>query len=348
MPRGPCNAGTDKKRIEIGKALNRRGRATHANRTMSIYLEQLTLRLATGADRFPAARRQRHRDFLRSAQNPDGGFSGREGGSDLYYTGFALRGLALVEGMGEETAARAAQFLRSRLSHAVPMIDLLSLLYGAAVLKQAAGIDPLAAAGADWQDRVAEVLAQLRRDDGGFAKTPNSPQSSTYYTFLAMIAAELIDRPITVSPRMVSMVQSRRRDDGGFVEFPAVTRSATNPTAAAVAILKRGDALDLATRRGVVRQLAAMQTGEGGLRANTRIPVADLLSTFTGLLTLVDLEATAEIDMAALERYAESLEHADGGFHAAAWDQHRDVEYTFYGLGTLALLAPLGDPLPGG
>ena len=74
------------------------------------------------------------------------------------------------------------------------------------------------------------------------------------------------------------------------------------------------------------------------MRANTRIPIADLLSTFTGLLTLQDLNGTAEIDLAAVRRFATSLALDAGGFRGAEWDPAHDVEYTFYGLGTLGLL----------
>ncbi len=82
-----------------------------------------------------------------------------------------------------------------------------------------------------------------------------------------------------------------------------------------------------------------MQTDEGGLRANTRIPIADLLSTFTGLLTLEQIGAVNRIDVSAALRYVKSLENERGGFRGAAWDSVEDVEYTFYGLGSLALLA---------
>ena len=83
-----------------------------------------------------------------------------------------------------------------------------------------------------------------------------------------------------------------------------------------------------------------MQSDEGGLRANTRIPIADGLSTFTGVLTLQDLDANNEIDTAAARRFAQSLESEEGGFYGASWDQARDVEYTFYGLGACALMQP--------
>ena len=61
----------------------------------------------------------------------------------------------------------------------------------------------------------------------------------------------------------------------------------------------------------------------------------------TGLLTLLDLDAIHEIDIAPLARYVASMELPDGGFHGAAWDPAHDVEYTFYGLGCRALLASL-------
>ncbi|MEZ6104587.1 MAG: hypothetical protein R3B96_00350 [Pirellulaceae bacterium] len=81
------------------------------------------------------------------------------------------------------------------------------------------------------------------------------------------------------------------------------------------------------------------QSDEGGLTANTRIPIADVLSTFTGLVTLTDLGARDEVDLAAIARFVAELESPDGGFRAALWDDRYDVEYSFYGLGTLALLA---------
>jgi geranylgeranyl transferase type-2 subunit beta len=92
-------------------------------------------------------------------------------------------------------------------------------------------------------------------------------------------------------------------------------------------------------RTATIDFVADMQTDEGGLRANTRIPIADLLSTFTGFLTLCDLDAADEVDAAAIRRYANELEQPDGGFFGALWDNAADVEYTFYGLGTLALTA---------
>jgi geranylgeranyl transferase type-2 subunit beta len=306
------------------------------------YLIDLTTRLAHGVANLPEDLRRRQAGFFLAAQRPDGGFAGRDDQSDLYYTGFALRALALLGELQGPVAERAAEFLRGRLTGRAPIIDFLSLVYSRTLLDMAAGIDIFAAAPPNWPDQVAAALEGFRRDDGGYAKGEEGTASSTYHTFLVAICLELIERPLPFPDRMVQFVLSQRRDDGGFVEIRPMKRSGTNPTAAAVGLLKITGGLDAQARDEVVDFLADMQTDEGGLRANTRIPIADLLSTFTGLLTLIDLGGADEVDREAIERYARSLERDQGGFFAAEWDQACDVEYAFYGLGALAMVAGPG------
>src|SRR5437016_12623103 len=114
------------------------------------YLESLTNRLMEGVARLPQETRQRHIGYLRSAQNADGGYSGREGGSDLYYTGFALRGLSVLGGLTAEIAERAAAYLRNNLTREASVVDFFSLLYACALLEAAGGPQVLAEAPADW------------------------------------------------------------------------------------------------------------------------------------------------------------------------------------------------------
>jgi len=342
------------------------------------YLGDLTLRLAAGAMRLPEELRRRHAAFLADAQNADGGFAGRQGPSNLYYTGFALRGLALLGALSDEVASAAGRFLREHLGgipsvahtnappraggvwdpHIPPSagrssIDFLSLVFSAVLLETASGVDVFAAAGRDRKDAVTGTLERFRRRDGGYAKTDRSPHSSTYHTFLAASCLQLVGAPIDEASRMIELIRSRRRDDGGFVELDPMRQGGTNPTAAAVGVLRLLDAMDDATRRHAVAFLARMQNAEGGLRANARIPVADVLSTFTGLVTLADLGAWpfggafscptdgGAADLARMRQYVETLDQAEGGFRGGAWDDAADVEYTFYGLGTVALLAEL-------
>src|SRR5262245_56938647 len=122
------------------------------------YLQRLTDRLADGLSRLDMPTRERHAGYLLRAQNADGGFSGREGESDLYYTGFALRGLAVLDALSTEVCQRAAGFLRARLSGQTGVVDFYSLLYSCGLVQLAGGIDVLSDAPADWPDRVAATL----------------------------------------------------------------------------------------------------------------------------------------------------------------------------------------------
>ncbi|MCI0358443.1 MAG: terpene cyclase/mutase family protein [Planctomycetaceae bacterium] len=303
------------------------------------YLQELTIRLAVGLAALPADARTRHSRYLLAAQREDGGFAGREGGSDLYYTGFALRGLALLGELYGPPAEKAAGFLRSRMGGQESIVDFFSLVYGAALLDTAAGIDIFAEAGPGWKSNVAALLETFRRPDGGYAKGPEGTASSTYHTFLVLLCLELAERQPPESEQIVAFLHSQRAEEGGFREIRASKRAGTNPTAAAIASLRMLDALDEATRQDTLDFLAEMQTDEGGLRANTRIPIADLLSTFTGLLTLQDLGGAEAIDLAGVRQFVHSLAREEGGFHGAAWDTAHDVEYSFYGLGCLGLLS---------
>jgi geranylgeranyl transferase type-2 subunit beta len=311
---------------------------------MPAYLEQLTLRLTAGIAELPEDVRARHARYLLAAQRDDGGFAGREGGSDLYYTGFALRGLAILGELYGQTAQRAASYLQSRLRGQETIVDFLSLIYGGKLLQAAGGVDIFHEADPHWQTAVAAALYKLRRSDGGFAKGTEGHASSTYHTFLVLLCLELIDQSVPEPEKAVAFLRSQRAEDGGFLEIRAQKRAGTNPTAAAIASLRLLGALDEETRLDTIDFLLDLQTDEGGLRANTRIPIADLLSTFTGLLTLQDLggaefEVTEQANTNAIARFVKSLELETGGFHGAEWDPAHDVEYTFYGLGCLALLA---------
>ena len=302
------------------------------------YLEALTLRLAGGVAQLDTAVIDRHVAFFQAAQQADGGFAGRDTVSDLYYTGFAVRGLAFSGRLDEPMAQRVAGYLAQRMQGSAPIVDFFSLLYTAQLLEMATGIDAFAGAHANWREAVRQSLAAYRRDDGGYAKGAEGHKSSTYHTFLVLLCLELIECPPEDRDGIIRFIHSQRREDGGFVEIAPMKRSGTNPTAAALATLRLLDAMDDVVAEEAIDFLGDMQTDEGGLRANTRIPIADLLSTFTGYLSLVDLGGTDAIDAAAAARYVRSLENDQGGFQGAAWDEGFDVEYSFYGLGALALL----------
>jgi geranylgeranyl transferase type-2 subunit beta len=308
------------------------------------YLERLTLRLIQGASRLDSAFRDRHRDYFLAAQRPDGGFAGREGTSDLYYTGFALRGLATLAELQPPASTRAASFLRSRVSGKETAVDLLSLIYGASLLERMAGEEPLARLPEGWKRSLAEFLEIYRKPDGGYAKTPQGAASSVYHSFLTLLCLEAIEVAPRESERLIEFLKSHEDAEGGYHEIRVSKRPGVNPTAAAVASLRMLGAFDEEARERTLDYLVETQSDDGGFTANTRIPFADLLSTFTALVTLVDLDAAEEVDLVGAKRFARSLEIETGGFRGAALDPGHDVEYAFYGVGAFSLLAYLEIP----
>ncbi len=305
------------------------------------YLLQLTDRLARGLDTIAEERKRRHANFILGFQQADGGFTGREGDSDIYYTSFAVRALALLGMLEEPVACRVASFLGSYRHAQLSVVDLVSWLYSA-IAVQAAGAPELS--GVNLQEFAAEVTSRLestRLPDGGYARSTEGASSSMYHSFMVALTYELLGCPLPRPNALVQFVYDRQRDDGGFVEIGPMRRSGTNPTAAAVVLLNQFGRADAEVRDDVIGFLRGVQSSEGGFQANTRIPFADGLSTFTGLLTALDLGEDPVLDLTKAHRYAtECLERDEGGFRGASWDDQADIEYTFYGLGLLALLAP--------
>ncbi len=314
------------------------------------YLLRLGERIAAGLSQLPAEFHNRHRQFLLSRQLPDGGFSGRDVGlngeplfedgvqADLYYTSFALRGLASLGGIDTATAERVAVWLKPNAARSNSVIDVVSWLYSSLVVQSGSGIDLLSDAPADWPDQLATQLERFRKSDGGYAKTAASIAGSTYHSFLVALCYELIGRPLPQPESLLDFIRQRQREDGGFVEMAAMRRSGTNPTAAAIGLLVMFDALDDGVRDQTAAFLELVRGDDGGFQANTRIPFSDTLSTFTGLVTSLDLGRPEILPTKRLRRFLKELELPTGGYLAAAWDKTADVEYTFYALGTQGLM----------
>jgi geranylgeranyl transferase type-2 subunit beta len=306
---------------------------------------RLTTRLAAGLESLPSAERKRSIDFFLSQQQPDGGFCGRAGPSDLYYTAFALRGLAVLGHQDDSATPRAAEYLRSQLQHKVSVIDLISLVFAAKLLEAWTGQNIFAEG--DWPISVAALLEQLRRPDGGYAKTVAGQASSTYQTFLITLTYELLELPLPRPERAAQFLLGQQRADGGFVEIGVMRRSGTNPTAAAIGgllvlqPLVDRPLLSSENRASAAQFLLTNFTDAGGLRANTQIPIADLLSTYTGLQTLVDLDAGQQVDPERVRQFVAPLQQPSGGYLAADWDEVADVEYSFYGVAVQGLLSGL-------
>jgi len=309
------------------------------------YLERLTFQLTAGASMLPDSILAPHAGFILSLQRSDGGWAGREGESDLYYTGFALRSLAILGLLTGQVADSAGRFLISRTGSHESVIDLLSLVYGASLIEASTEINPLQYASVDWQLRISNMLTSLRRADGGFSRIETATVGSTYQTFLVAICLELLGYPLPSDDPCVPFLLSQRRDDGGFLEVRVAKRSGSNPTAAAIGALRTLNALDEDVAKQAAEFLIDLQSDEGGFQANTRMPLPDLLSTFTSCVTLWEADSLHLVDTHLTWKYGKSMARSTGGFAGFELDPAEDVEYTFYGLALLSLLAPWQESL---
>ena len=306
------------------------------------YLIRLHQRLQSGLAGLDEDRRGRHREFVLSFRQPEGGFRGREGGVDLYYTAFAVRALALLGGLTPEEWRPLTTYLQQLDWRRLGVIDLMNWLSIAVSIAAAGGEDLLARETGDWRREIFRQLEAVRRPDGGYAKSPEGAAGSTYHSFLVVLTYDLLGEPIPRANQLIQFLYDRQRDDGGFVEIGPMRRSGTNPTAAAAATLELLGAMDDELRDDVRGFLMDVRGDDGGFQANGRIPFSDALSTFTGLLTAHDIGSPRLLDVNEVRRLVEGqLEFPTGGFRAATWDTQADVEYTYYALGLLGLLTEM-------
>jgi geranylgeranyl transferase type-2 subunit beta len=280
------------------------------------YLDALDAALSAGAARLGDAFARRRSACVRARQRPDGGFAGRRGGSDLYYTDFALRVLALLE--PDSPALPAAASFLARAPDPADVTGAFNRLHCARLLRRC-GIE------ADVDADPIRRRLSVRRP-------------GPYDAFLAALTWQMLAEPFPDPEAAAAEVLAARCPDGGFTEGPGQPAGGTNPTAAAVAFLLIHDAVETDLAAHAVDFLASMQAPAGAFRAHARAPEPDLLSTFTALVTLWRLDALDRADLAGVGRFLRDAAAPNGGFRAGPGDVGTDVEYTYYGVGTAALL----------
>jgi len=280
-------------------------------------------------------RRREFRDYFLTALDQNGGFRGRKGSGDLYYSAFAVRGLCLLGMLDDEKLLTniigflEEQQCRNDLSPA----EILSWTFCATLVHTVRGSGLL-------PEQIASLLTRWERfrcSDGCFAASEKSAFSSTYTTFLTAIFYELLGEPARSRTIPLEPILERQRSDGGFVELPPLRYSGTNPTAAAVGLLTLLE-VSLPEKQKTVEFLCRCQQQSGGFQAHAKIPVPDLLSSFSALTALYDLDAADRVHRSALRSFVTSLRSTDGGYFGMPLDRQSDVEYTFYGMALEAML----------
>lgn len=269
--------------------------------------------LRQGAAQLSPAFRQAQIDFVLSQQADAGGFGGSAGPADLYYTDFAVRCLAILDGP-DEPLRRAGRWVERQrpddLVHWFCAMNTRRLL-------RTRGIS-------------------IRELTG---PSPAVPEDRAYGLFLGLLVRQLRQEPL--GDRAAVSLANLRRSDGGFAESSGGLHGHTNATAAALASLWLTGEADAEALGSAMDFLAARQTPDSGFAAHAAIESADLLSTFTALLSLAMLGRT-DVDLGGVARFLRQCARSGGGFAATAdASAPVDVEYTWYGVGLACLLRQL-------
>lgn len=267
------------------------------------------------------------RQFFCRRLSDDGGFQGRDGHSDLYYTVFGLEASGSLE--ASIPYKPVADYLHGfGTGSSLDLVHLASLVRCRTNLADCDGqeIDPAT------RDAMRAHLMRFQCDDGGFATSVGAARGHVYGGFLALGACQDLEIDDLDPELMVASVQSLKMPDGGYSNEPTMNVSATAATAAAITIFHY---LQRSVPESAVEWLIARAAPSGGFAAlplPADLAVPDLLSTATALhaLTLagVSLETLREANL----DYLDSLWSVRGGFHGHPADDVLDCEYTYYGL----------------
>jgi prenyltransferase beta subunit len=268
------------------------------------------------------------RGFVCSQLQPDGGFAGRSGSSDLYYTVFALQ--ALVALQAEVPAPDVRRFLIQYGSGGALDFVHLACLARCWAMSPARALDGAA---------IAALLSRLeehRSAEGGYHSRRSAPHGTAYDAFLALGAYQDLGRPVPDPEALVRSVAALRAADGGYSNQRDGRAGATPATAAAVMVLRQFDA---SIADGTTAWLLARCHPEGGFLAAPGAPMPDLLSTATALHALTALHAPLTPIAERCLDFVDTLWVNRGAFYGTWADEQPDCEYTYYGLLALGHLS---------
>jgi hypothetical protein len=265
-------------------------------------------------------------EFLHGCFNPDGGARGRSDQSDLYYTVFALEGLAAMR--AEPPFEAVLGYLHSFDGGAD-----LDFVHRACLARCWAAMPP-GSLDARTADRIRQGLEAHRSNDGGYGAMPGASYGTVYHCFLALGAYQDLGRELPDPDGVCHCLDGLRTSDGAYANERALELGTTPATAAAVTIFRN---LGRPVPPVAGDWLAARRHHGGGFLAMPRAPFPDWLSTATAVHALAQLGTPLETLRRPCLDFVDSL-WTGRAFTGHQADKTEDCEYTYYALLTMGHL----------
>lgn len=264
--------------------------------------------------------------FIRSKQRPDGGFANRDGGSDLYYTSFAIDALTALQVTLPEDALRG--YLQDQGSgENLDFVHLCCLARCWSALEKNV-----------WA--VPEILGNIERfrtADGGYNQTPGAGTGSAYGCFLAYGAyADHGLQPPEPNKLLDSLAALCDPDEGAWANDVTIPVANIPATAAAVTLHRN---LRAPIPENTPQWILGCFHEQGGFTPFPQAPMPDLLSTGVALHALDGLQVPIQGIQERCLDFIDTLWTAEGGFFGTWDDDVLDIEYTYYGLLALGHLS---------
>ncbi len=268
--------------------------------------------------------------YIQSQQNSDGGFKGRDGRSDLYYT---LFGLECMQALNQTIDYKKLEsFLRPFYDNEnLDFIHLICLVRSLNKIPQ-------------LKDKELKLktlfnrVSKCRTDDGGYKLSKEDTHTSIYASFLSYIAHDECKIKFPNIDAMFDSLETSTTKDSAYADQPGLRNGTTTVTAAVSILLSQYDKLNDDT---LINWLQKQYSPHGGFKASPLAPIPDLLSTGTSLFAL----HTLGIDLSKIKEqtfeFIETVWSDKGGFCGHLFEEEPDTEYTFYGLLSLGILGEL-------
>jgi hypothetical protein len=269
------------------------------------------------------------KQFLLSQLHASGGFSGRDGSPDLYYTVFGIEGLLALQ--ADLPHQSLAQWLATHTDGSqLDFIHLCCLIRSQAAMQNTAWLE-------QHRSHISTRLEEQHRTPcGGYHVKPKQAHGNAYASLLAFAAYEDLRLPLPQAQRLRDCLDGLRTADHAWSNEAGLPLGMAPPTAAVLTLYRR---MSWPTPPQSLHWLLSCLHDQGGFLAFPQAPLPDLLTTAVVLHSLASSEANLQPLQEPCLDFIDSLWSAAGGFHGNWTDHELDCEYTYYGLLALGHLS---------